>query len=108
MAARRGVAIRGEKDLKKLASGPGKLTIAMGIDMSHNGADLCGDELYITEGRSVAETKILATRRINVNYAGEWKELPWRFVIRDSPFLSVKHINSESYPGHPNPGEIGC
>ncbi|MCL4514871.1 MAG: DNA-3-methyladenine glycosylase [Firmicutes bacterium] len=90
MAARRGVAIRGEKDVRKLASGPGKLTIAMGIDMSHNGLDFCGDELYITAGRAVAGPEIAATRRINVDYAGEWKDRPWRFVIRDSPFLSVK------------------
>ena len=34
---------------------------------------------------------IAATPRINVDYAGEAAAWPWRFVERESLFLSVKY-----------------
>ena len=71
-----------------LCSGPGKLTQAMGITRADYGEDLCGDTLYI-EGTGAAP-EIAATRRINIDYAGEAASYPWRFVWKESPFLSAK------------------
>ena len=79
--------------LKKLCNGPGKLCIAMGITREHYGHDLCQIEddngIIITEGITVDESDIVATPRINVNYAGEASLWPYRFVIRDNGFLST-------------------
>lgn len=72
-----------------LCSGPGKLCQAMGITKAHYGMDLCGDELYIENTDSSAPA-IEATKRINIDYAGEAKDYPWRFILKDSPFLSIK------------------
>ena len=73
--------------LHNLASGPGKLCQAFAIDKSLNGADVCAGVLYI-EDRGELPPKILARPRIGVDYAGKWKDKPWRFVIRGNEFVS--------------------
>ena len=73
--------------LRDLASGPGKLCQAFAIDRSLNGADLCADVLYVEE-RGELQPKIRATPRIGVDYAGKWKDKRYRFVVRDSDFVS--------------------
>ena len=73
--------------LSDLASGPGKLCQAFAIDRSLNGADLCDDVLYVEE-RGESEPKIRATPRIGVDYAGKWKDKRYRFLVRDSDFVS--------------------
>jgi DNA-3-methyladenine glycosylase len=70
---------------KNLASGPGKLCMAFGLDKRHNGLDLCQSELCIVEGESPAESEILATPRIGIS-AG--KEFPWRFCLKHSDFVT--------------------
>lgn len=77
---------RTEKE-HNLASGPGKLCQAFAIDRSLNGADVCGEFLYLEDGGEPAP-KILAKPRIGVDYAGGWKNKPWRFLIRDNGFVS--------------------
>lgn len=73
--------------LRDLASGPGKLCQAFGIDRSLNGADLCDGVLYV-EDRGDPAPKFNATPRIGVDYAGKWKNKPYRFLIRGSEFVS--------------------
>jgi DNA-3-methyladenine glycosylase len=73
--------------LRNLASGPGKLCQAFGIDRSLNGADLCGSVLFV-EDRREANAKFVATPRIGVDYAGKWKTKPLRFLIRGSEYVS--------------------
>ncbi len=89
MAQRRGVELATTASLYKLCSGPGKLTKAMGITRQHYGIDLRGDLLYIVKDRTFADDNVTVTPRINVDYAGEWRDKPWRYIVRDSPFLSV-------------------
>lgn len=89
MAARRGLDPAAPRTARQLCSGPGKLTIAMGINRAmHYGADLCTGSLYFAPGDTIDDTDVGATPRINVDYAGQWRDLPWRFVVRDSPWLS--------------------
>jgi len=61
--------------------GPGKLTKALGIDISQNRANLSGSEIWI-EDRSIDITAdtISVTPRIGINYAEEDIALPYRFV----------------------------
>jgi DNA-3-methyladenine glycosylase len=81
---------RGTQDVKKLCSGPGRLCMALGITRRDYGADLCGDALFIAEGEPVPDGRVLATPRINVDYAGEAALLPYRFIVKDSVFLSAR------------------
>lgn len=78
---------RHTREPRNLASGPGKLCEAFGIDRSLNGSDLCGDVLFIRD-EGEAPPEIIATPRIGVDYAGKWKNKPWRFVVRGNDFVS--------------------
>jgi DNA-3-methyladenine glycosylase len=73
--------------LRDLASGPGKLCQAFAIDRSLNGADLCESILYV-EDRGGPAPNFQATPRIGVDYAGKWKNKPYRFVLRGSDYIS--------------------
>lgn len=81
---------RGREGLIDLCSGPGKLCQAMGISRKQYGADLTGDRLFILPRKRDCAPEIAATPRINVEYAGEHKAMPWRFVDKNSRYLSVK------------------
>jgi DNA-3-methyladenine glycosylase len=72
---------------RNLCSGPGKLCQAFAIDRSVNAADLCADGVYI-EDRGEPRPRFLAKPRIGVDYAGKWKDKPFRFLIRGNEFIS--------------------
>ena len=74
----------------ELTSGPGRLCIAMGIDRKLDKADLLGDRVWIEEAASISPRQIARGPRIGIDYAEEWVKKPWRFWIRDNPFLSRK------------------
>ena len=76
------------KNLLNLTNGPGKLCEAMGITRDLYGEDICGDKIFILEGEKINSDMITATARVNIDYAGEAKQYPWRFIIKDSKFLS--------------------
>jgi DNA-3-methyladenine glycosylase len=78
---------RGTTERRNLASGPGKLCQAFAIDRTLNGDDICGKVLYL-EDRGEKAPSFVATPRIGVDYAGEWKHKLWRFVVRDNEFVS--------------------
>ena len=79
---------RGFTDARQLTSGPGKLCSALGIDRSYNMADLRGDLVWIERGRKVDPAEIMTGPRIGIDYAEEYKEMPWRFWLRDSLYVS--------------------
>jgi len=76
--------------VKNLCSGPGKLCLAMEITRDDYGKDLCGNEIFITDGETITEKEIAATPRINVDYAGDDALLLYRFVIKENRFLSTR------------------
>jgi DNA-3-methyladenine glycosylase len=80
---------RRKQDIRLLASGPGRLCQAFGIDRGLNGIDLCGSVLFV-EGHGVSPADIIATSRIGVDYAGPWKDMPWRFYIAGHPGVSKR------------------
>ena len=64
--------------------GPAKLTQALAIDGSLNGADLCDPTggLFLEAGGAIAPQNILTTARIGLYSVPEpWKSVPWRFLI---------------------------
>jgi DNA-3-methyladenine glycosylase len=77
---------------KTLTSGPGNFTKAFGLDRSHYGADLTGDQVWIEEDKNVVlkEKEIRVSKRIGIDYAEEDKDLPWRFYLNSSIYVSKK------------------
>jgi len=71
--------------------GPGLLCRAMHIDKALNGADLCGDALWLERpsGRALVRPRIARSTRIGVDYAGAWARRPWRFYDKDSRYVST-------------------
>ncbi|MDB4940396.1 MAG: mpg [Candidatus Doudnabacteria bacterium] len=63
-------------------NGPGKLTKYFKIDKSFYGQSALKGDLYI-EDRGFRPKKIKSMPRVGIDYAGEYKEKPWRFVIQD-------------------------
>jgi DNA-3-methyladenine glycosylase len=75
---------------KNLASGPGKLCIALGIDRRFNDKDLLGDEIWLEDFKTFSVSEISSGRRIGIDYAEEFAENPWRFWVTDNHFVSRK------------------
>lgn len=65
---------------KLLVTGPGRLTMAMGIDTSFYGMDLTGDTLWI-ESDSTKKYPVERSKRIGIDYARYGKNFPWRFTL---------------------------
>lgn len=82
---------RGPKaKLVNLTNGPGRLCMAMGITRGQNKADLTIQPLYIQDAPNIPESDIVETTRIGVDYAGDWKNKPWRFYVKGNSCVSVK------------------
>jgi DNA-3-methyladenine glycosylase len=75
---------------RNLTSGPGKLCIAMGIDRKMDREDLLGERVWIEEGEKIPGTRIATGPRVGIDYAEEWTEKPWRFWLKDNPFVSKR------------------
>jgi DNA-3-methyladenine glycosylase len=75
---------RGRERLEDLCSGPGKLTMALGIELDHNGLDLGAGPVTISLPEGPARD-IVVSRRIGITKA---VDLPWRFSVRGSRFVS--------------------
>ena len=69
-----------------LASGPARLTVAMGIPLSANGADLFSGEFSLQAGEEVSE--IESGPRTGVSGPGGSTDFPWRFWIPGDPTVS--------------------
>jgi DNA-3-methyladenine glycosylase len=73
----------------RLTGGPGALTAALGIRMEWDRSDLvCGPIRIEDDGMRVTASKIQQRPRVGVNYAGPAARFPWRFSIRDNPWVS--------------------
>lgn len=73
-----------------LTNGPGKLCMALGLTKEHNGTDLTKDEIYIARPHKFKPPDIVTTKRINIDYAEEAADYPWRFYIRGNEYVSKK------------------
>ena len=73
-----------------VSNGPGKLCRAMDITLAQNRLDLCGSELYIARPAEQPRFAVVRTTRINIDYAVKGKQFPWRFYIKDNPYVSMR------------------
>jgi DNA-3-methyladenine glycosylase len=76
----------------RLASGPGLVAAAFGLDTTWTGADLCGPVSPLrleTASAGGPSRAIRATPRIGIAYAGEpWTTQPWRLILAGHPSVS--------------------
>jgi len=72
----------------ELTSGPGRLCLAMGIDRKLDKADLLGDRVWLEAGVAISPGQIARGPRIGIDYAEKWIDKPWRFWVKDNPFVS--------------------
>jgi DNA-3-methyladenine glycosylase len=68
-----------------LASGPGRLTLALGITRAQNGADVTRGSLVVREPAESRRVEIAVTPRIGITKCAD---LPLRFVVKGNRFVS--------------------
>ena len=84
---------RGLHRLEELCSGPGKLTQALGIELTENGTSLIdGPVRFGPPVRERPEIEVAVGPRIGITKAAE---LPWRFCAAGS-----RHVSRPWPPGH--------
>lgn len=80
-----------------LTAGPGSLSKALGIHVRNTGSDLLGNKIWIEDrGVKIPSSKIVRTKRIGVEYAGEHAHLLYRFIIRGNPWITKSPYNKSS------------
>ncbi|MCS7317673.1 MAG: DNA-3-methyladenine glycosylase [Candidatus Dojkabacteria bacterium] len=83
---------RKTENLIKLGSGPGILCQSLNITKKLYGIDLASpnSELFICDDYFIfKKDEIIKTKRIGINYAQEYIHVPWRYYLKNSPFVSV-------------------
>jgi DNA-3-methyladenine glycosylase len=71
-----------------LTNGPGRLCMALEISKAENAADLTASTLYIDDAPNIHPDDVVASKRIGVDYAGEWKDKLWRFHVKNNKYVS--------------------
>ena len=72
----------------RLTRGPGSLSRALGIDIKHNGELLLGKTIWIEDHQINVEHLIYSGPRVGVAYAQEDAKKPWRYYIKNNPWVS--------------------
>ncbi len=76
-------------DIRKVASGPGKVCRALGIDRHAYGLSLWQPPLYLAHPPQPWPAYTIASGpRINIGYAEEAQHWPWRFWVDGHPAVS--------------------
>jgi DNA-3-methyladenine glycosylase len=73
-------------DMKRLCSGPGKLTQALDITDRHHEMDLCADPRHCFAADEKVTVDVVADKRIGITRSAH---LPWRFTLRENAFVSA-------------------
>ena len=83
---------RDTEKIRDLANGPGKLTRALSIDQTLKHEDLTTSHRFylLDDGQRVTRQEIATGPRIGIDYAGHCVHYPWRYYLKDSPFVSKK------------------
>ncbi len=72
----------------QLTNGPGKLSKAMGFTLSDNGKKINEGNIRVEEGMIVVQNEIISGPRIGIQYAEEAVHYPYRFWIKNNPYVS--------------------
>ncbi|HET7658286.1 MAG TPA: DNA-3-methyladenine glycosylase [Bacillales bacterium] len=78
-----------EAKRRQLTNGPGKLVQALGISLDFYGHDLQKPPLYIQPAsHALPQSEVAIGPRIGIENTGEAKHYPYRFSIKDHPYVS--------------------
>jgi DNA-3-methyladenine glycosylase len=80
-------------EVEDLASGPGKLTLALDITLQHNGADVTRGSLAVREPAEQRRFEIQVTPRIGIS---QCVDAPLRFLIAGNRSVSKSHLGKAS------------
>lgn len=76
---------RNKLSLKNIASGPGTVSQALGINTSHTGLSLLEDLIWIEDHSIIVpESELYIGPRIGIDYAEEDAFLPYRFLWKNN------------------------
>jgi DNA-3-methyladenine glycosylase len=76
-----------EKEKLNLTNGPAKFCQAFAITKEQNGISLLSDEIFIINANKINPSEIVNSKRIGIKKS---VDLPWRYFIKDNPFVSKK------------------
>jgi DNA-3-methyladenine glycosylase len=76
---------RGLEDVRRLCSGPGKLTQALDITDRYHERSICGGMRHYLLPRANDDVRVVADSRIGISRS---QDFPWRFTLKGSPFVS--------------------
>jgi DNA-3-methyladenine glycosylase len=80
-----GRALKSEKEIYNLTSGPGKVCKAFGFNKEHSGLDLTNSSVFIVNQPRLKKNMIGVSKRIGITKS---VSLPWRFFEIGNPYLS--------------------
>ncbi len=83
------------RNVEDLASGPGKLTLALGITRALNGIDVTQGYLTVRDVDKGQPFEIAVTPRIGIRHCADW---PLRFLIAGNRFASKPTVRSSPEP----------
>lgn len=76
---------------RDLTNGPAKLVQALAIKPDWEGLPLPLPEFWLEAGEPMSNDRVINTVRIGLKYG---KDLPWRFVVQDNPWVSRKTVQT--------------
>jgi len=79
------------RSLHDLASGPGKLTLAMGITRAQNGVDVTRGNLVVRQPVDACPIEIEVTPRIGIRHCADRM---LRFLVKGNPYVSGSQASS--------------
>ncbi len=91
------------RKLRDLARGPGRLCQALAVDRALDGTALDQPPLWIATGAALPDTTIIQTPRIGINVTPAAQQAPWRFIVRDCPYVSGTRRQNMGEAYYPTP-----
>ena len=80
--------------LEDMCNGPGKVGQSLAIKKDEmNGIDLLDGEFHIVDA-GINDFEMESSRRVNIDYAEEWIDKPWRFFVKGNTFVSKVNFNA--------------
>lgn len=79
------------KNIYELTNGPSKFCLAFNIDKKYNGKKLSGNGIFVAYPLKNEKINIVTTKRIGIVKGAE---LPYRFFIKDNPFVTKHKLNN--------------
>lgn len=76
------------RSARDLARGPARLAAALGVDRSHDGADVCAAASPITVRHGVRPSRDAVVRGPRTGVGDAGAERPWRFWVEGEPSVS--------------------